>query len=166
MAANKVKIRKGDTVEIIAGGSEKVKTKGKKGKVQVVLPGENKVVIENLNMVKKHKKPRSAQEAGGIIEKPRAIDISNVMLICPECGKKTRVGYTKAEDGKKSVRQCKKCGAVIDKKDTKIKGKKSAAGADKSKKAKADTAAKAEKPVKKDVKAKAVDKKTTDDGNK
>jgi len=162
MAVKKVNIKKGDTVEIICGGSENIKTKGKKGKVQVVLPDENKVIVENLNMVKKHKKPRSAQKPGGIIEMPRAINISNVMLICPECGKKTRVGHTLAEDGKKYVRSCKKCGEVIDKKESKAKGKK----------AKADIAAKAKKTdakneaadvraekAKKEPKAEAVDAK-------
>jgi large subunit ribosomal protein L24 len=121
MANSKINIKKGDLVEIICGGSEKVKTKGKRGKVQVVIAHENRVIIENLNMVKKSKKPRKAQEKGGIIDKPRAIDISNVMLVCPECSKRTRIGHTLSDDGKKYVRQCKKCQAVVDKKGRKDK---------------------------------------------
>jgi len=144
MAASKIEIKKGDVVEIICGGGGKgVKTKGKQGKVQVVYPGENKVILENLNMVKKHKKPRSAQQAGGIIEMPRAVDASNVMVVCPECGKKTRIGHTLAADGKKYVRQCKKCSALLDRKESKVAAKaKKAKAADKKvaeKKAKAAT---------------------------
>ena len=144
--AKKMEIKKGDVVEIIAGGGGKgIKTKGKKGKVQVVIPGENKVIVENLNMVKKHKKPRDAQQAGGIIDIPRAVDASNVMVVCPECGKRTRIGHTLGEDGKKYVRQCKKCGALLDRKDSKTTAK--------NKKAKA-----AEKKSSAAAKAKAVDK--------
>ena len=114
-----IEIKKGDTVLILAGGSLKEKVKGEKGKVLAVLPTENKVIIENKNMVKRHTKPRSAQKVGGIIDRPRPIDVSNVMLICPICGKPTRIGHALSADGKKYVRQCKKCNEIIDKKTSK-----------------------------------------------
>lgn len=107
--ANKMEIKKGDVVEIIVGG---IDVKGKRGKVLATSPKNGTVVVENLNMVKRHTKPRSAQNPGGIVEKPRAIDVSNVMLVCPACDKATRIGHVQAANGK-YVRQCKKCGAVI-----------------------------------------------------
>ena len=103
-------VRSGDTVEILVGGSE---NRGKRGKVTVADPKAGKVIVEGLNMVTKHKKPRSAQDQGGIIERPRAIDVSNVALVCPKCGKTTRVAHVLGENGK-YLRSCKKCGAVID----------------------------------------------------
>lgn len=103
-------VRSGDTVEIIVGGVENV---GKRGKVIVADPKTGKVIVENLNLVTKHKKPRSAQEQGGIVERPRAIDVSNVMLVCPKCGKATRVAHVLGDHGK-YLRACKKCGATID----------------------------------------------------
>lgn len=103
-------VRSGDTVEILVGGS---KNRGKRGKVTVADPKAGKVIVEGLNLVTKHKKPRSAQDQGGIIERPRAIDVSNVALVCPKCGKTTRVAHVLGEDGK-YLRSCKKCGAVID----------------------------------------------------
>lgn len=106
---NKMEIKKGDLVEVQVGG---IDVKGKRGKVLQVMPKDGKVVVEGLNIVKRHTKPRSAQQPGGIIEKPRAIDVSNVMLVCPACDKATRVAHTVDEKGK-SVRKCKKCGAVI-----------------------------------------------------
>ena len=106
---NKMEIRKGDLVEIICGGIE---AKGKRGKVLATSPKNGTVVVEGLNMVKRHTRPRSAQQPGGIIEKPRAIDVSNVMIVCPACDKATRIGHVADENGKQ-LRQCKKCGAVI-----------------------------------------------------
>lgn len=106
---NKMEIKKGDLVEVQVGG---IDVKGKRGKVLQVMPKDGKVVVEGLNIVKRHTKPRSAQQPGGIIEKPRAIDASNVMLVCPACDKATRIAHVVGEDGK-SVRKCKKCGAVI-----------------------------------------------------
>ena len=103
-------VRSGDTVEILVGGSE---NRGKRGKVTVADPKAGKVIVEGLNLVTKHKKPRSAQDQGGIIERPRAIDVSNVALVCPKCGKTTRVAHVLGENGK-YLRSCKKCGAVID----------------------------------------------------
>jgi large subunit ribosomal protein L24 len=112
-------IRSGDLVEIIVGGDDVV---GKKGRVISASPKTGKVIVENLNMVSKHRKPRSAQEQGGIIDMPRPIDVSNVMLVCPKCGKATRVGHTVGENGK-FVRSCKKCNEIIDQKAEKKQAK-------------------------------------------
>ncbi len=128
-------IRSGDTVEIVVGG---VENRGKRGKVTVANPKEGTVVVEGLNLVTKHRKPRSAQEQGGKVEQPRAIDVSNVALVCPKCGKTTRVAHVLGDHGK-FLRSCKKCGATIDVKEEK-KATKKAAKAVKAKK----TAKKAE----------------------
>lgn len=116
-------VKRGDVVEIIVGDE---KEKGKRGKVLAANPTSNKVIVEGLNLVKKHIKPRKAQEKGGIVDQPRPIDASNVMVVCPKCGKATRVGHTQATDGKKFVRACKKCGAVLDVKEDKSSAKKAA----------------------------------------
>lgn len=115
-------VRSGDTVEIIVGGQENY---GKRGKVIVTNPQEGTVIVEGLNMVTKHKKPRSAQEQGGKIQRERAIDVSNVALVCPKCGKTTRVNHVLGENGK-YVRSCHKCGAVIDAKAEKKQAKRAA----------------------------------------
>ncbi len=99
------KIKKGDTVQIIAG-----KDKGSEGKILSVDPKNGKVVVEGLNMVTKHAKPSQANPNGGIVEKEAPIDISNVMLVVD--GKTTRVGF-EVKDGKK-VRVAKATGKVID----------------------------------------------------
>ena len=103
-------VRSGDTVEIIVGD---VDSRGKRGKVIVANPKTNRVVVEGLNLVTKHRKPRSAQEQGGKVEQPRPIDVSNVALVCPKCNETTRVAHVLGENGK-YLRACKKCGAVID----------------------------------------------------
>lgn len=100
-------IKKGDTVLVIAG-----KDKGKSGKVLVAMPADNSVVVAGVNIVAKHKKPRNANDKGGIIKKENKIDASNVQIICPVCGKATRVAH-ETVDGKK-VRICKKCHASLD----------------------------------------------------
>ncbi|MBO4412770.1 MAG: 50S ribosomal protein L24 [Clostridia bacterium] len=105
-------IKKNDTVLVIAG-----KDNGAKGKVLEVSPKSGKVVVEGVNVLVKHKKPRSAQDKGGIIKSEHSIDASNVMVICDACGKATRVAH-KIVDGK-NVRICKKCGASLDKAATK-----------------------------------------------
>ena len=108
-------VKKGDTVLVIAG-----KDKGKSGKVLVAQPADNSVVVAGVNIIAKHKKPRSAQDKGGIIKKEGKINASNVQIICPTCGKATRIN-NETVDGKK-IRQCKKCGANLDvaaKKETK-----------------------------------------------
>ena len=83
-----MKIKKGDQIQIIAG-----KDKGKAGKVLRVIPGNLRIVIEGLNLIKKHMKPKKGGEKGQRIEVPASINISNVMLVCPKCGKLTRVGF-------------------------------------------------------------------------
>ena len=119
-------VRSGDLVEVKVGG---VEARGKRGRVIVANPEKGTVIVEGLNLVTKHKKPRSAQEQGGKIEMPRAINVSNVMLVCPKCNKTTRVAHVLGEDGK-YLRSCKECGAVIDakeeKKQTKTAAKKTA----------------------------------------
>ena len=108
-------VKKGDTVLVIAG-----KDKGKSGKVLVAQPADNSVVVAGVNIIAKHKKPRSAKDKGGIIKKEGKIDASNVQIICPACGKATRINH-EVVDGKK-IRQCKKCKTNLDsavKKETK-----------------------------------------------
>ncbi len=101
-----MKVKKGDLVLIIRG-----KDRGKTGKIIKSLPKEKKVVVEGLNMVKKHIRPKRQGEKGKIIEIPRPIFSSNVKLICPSCHKATRVGYRKEND--KKFRFCKKCSSLI-----------------------------------------------------
>lgn len=101
-------IKKGDTVVVITG-----KDKGKKGKVLEVSPKSDKVVVEEVNVLAKHKKPRSAQDKGGIIKSAHPIEASNVMVVCSTCGKATRVAHKEVEG--KNARICKKCGASLDK---------------------------------------------------
>ena len=101
-----MKIRKGDTVQVLAGND-----KGKTGEVLEVIPKDSKVVVKGVNVRKKHIKPRKQGEEGGIIPVECAIDSSKVNVVCPKCGKSTRVEYKIEED--KKVRICKKCGAKI-----------------------------------------------------
>ena len=101
----KMNVKKGDLVEVISG-----KDRGTRAEVIRALPSEGKVVVEGVAVAKKHQKPMQMGEAGGIIEKEMSIDVSNVELVCPECGKATRVGHAVNAEGKK-VRVCKKCGA-------------------------------------------------------
>lgn len=128
-----ITIKKEDAVKVIAGVD-----KGKTGEVIAVIKGEkgDKVVVKGagLSTDKHFVKPRNAQQRGGIIEKERAVDISNVMVICPSCGKTTRIGVSVSEDenGKKTkTRVCKKCGESLDKRKsvraTKKKASKTAA---------------------------------------
>jgi len=103
----KIHVKRGDTVLVIAG-----KDKGKTGKVIRVLPKEGKVVVEDVNVVVRHLK-RIGYGFGGRVRKPNPIDSSNLMLVCPRCGKPTRIKKAFLPDGKK-VRECKKCGEIID----------------------------------------------------
>ena len=100
-------IKKGDNVVVIAG-----KDKGKNGKVLATAPSDNSVIVAGVNIIVKHKKPRSAQDKGGIVKKEGKIDASNVQVICPTCNKATRIAIDFVDN--KKVRKCKKCGAVID----------------------------------------------------
>ena len=89
-----MKIKRDDKVKVIAGNH-----KGKEGKVLKVLPLKNRVIIEGVNIVKKHQKPNQANQQGGIIEKEAAMDASNVMLVCDNCGKAVRSSSNRNEDG-------------------------------------------------------------------
>ena len=100
------KIKKGDTVKVIAG-----KDKEKEGKVLSVDAKNNKVVVEGVNMVTKHVKPKQAGQLGGRVQAEGALYASKVQLVCPKCNKTTRVAH-KIEDGKK-IRVCKHCGAEL-----------------------------------------------------
>lgn len=107
--APKVHVKKGDTVMVITG-----KSAGKKGKVLNVDPKDSKVIVEGVNIVKRHTKPSQKMPQGGIREIEAAVHSSNVMLICNKCNKPSRFGRKFLADGTK-VRVCKKCGEVIDK---------------------------------------------------
>ena len=105
------RIKKGDTVEVISGDD-----RGLRGTVQWMMPGEGRLVVSGVNIVKKHQRPMRAgrtQVQPGIIEFEAPLHISNVMLVCPQCNQRTRVGFTRQEDGSK-VRVCKRCGEVVD----------------------------------------------------
>lgn len=103
---NTLHVKTGDTVVILSG-----KDKGKKGKVLEVSPTEKKVIVEGLNTVTKHVKPRQMGQQGGIVTAEAPLYACKVMAVCPECGKPTRAAH-KVEDGKKS-RLCKKCGKTF-----------------------------------------------------
>jgi large subunit ribosomal protein L24 len=104
---NKMKIRKGDRVQVLTG-----KDRGKQGEVMAAIPAAGKVIVEGVNVAKKHQKPRSATMQGGIIDKDMPIPVANVALLCDDCGP-TRVGYRFDADGTK-VRVCKKCRKDLD----------------------------------------------------
>lgn len=101
-------VKKGDKVLVITG-----KDKGKVAEVTMVSPKTNKVLVDGVNVVTKHQKPKSQQDKGGIIKKSAPIEASNVMVVCPTCGKATRVSHNELNG--KNVRICKKCGATLDK---------------------------------------------------
>ena len=101
-------IKKNDTVIVITG-----EDKGSKGKVLSTNPAKGTVLVEGVNIVKKHKKAQTAQQQSGIFDMEAPVNASNVMLVCPKCGKPTKVGRKVNEDGSKS-RVCKTCGAVLD----------------------------------------------------
>ncbi|HLN18939.1 MAG TPA: 50S ribosomal protein L24 [Patescibacteria group bacterium] len=101
-----MKIKKNDTVKMLTG-----KDREKTGKVLRVFSDERKITVENLNMIKKHKRPRREGEKGQRVEIPRRVDISNVALVCPKCNKITRIGYRIS--GETKTRFCKKCKAEI-----------------------------------------------------
>lgn len=108
-----MKIKKGDEVIVLAG-----KDKGATGKVIHTFPKEGTVIVDGVNIVTRHQRPRrttraTPQTQTGRIQKPAPLAVGKVMLICPRCGKPTRVGHTIAE-GNKRVRACKKCGEIID----------------------------------------------------
>jgi len=102
-------VRRGDTVAIIAG-----RERGKRGKVLRVLPGAGRVVVEKVNMMKKHQKPTQKLRQGGIIEREAALALANVLLVCGRCDQPSRAGIKVLGDGRK-VRVCRRCGETIDK---------------------------------------------------
>jgi large subunit ribosomal protein L24 len=101
-------IRVNDKIEVIAG-----KDKGRVGKVLRIENEKNRIVVERINLIKKHQKATDATQSGQIIEKEAGIHISNVMLVCPECAETVKIGKKLLEDGTK-VRICKKCNATIE----------------------------------------------------
>ena len=101
-----MKIKKGDTVVVLSG-----KDKGKQGKVQHVIPADRKVIVEGINIVTCHTKPRRQGEEGGIVKRETPIRTCKVALYCEKCGKGVRVGYK--VEGDKKTRICRKCGAEI-----------------------------------------------------
>ncbi len=102
-----LKIKKGDRVEVLTG-----KDRGKRGEVMRAMPAEGKVIVDGVNVAKKHQRPTKATMQGGIIDKDMPIPVANVAIVCPACGKRTRVGFKIDGDGTK-VRVCKKCGGEM-----------------------------------------------------
>ena len=151
---SKLNVKKGDTVLVIAG-----KDKDKRAKVLAVSPRTNRVIVEGVNIVSKCRKARNAQEKSTIVKLEAPFDASNVMVVCPECGKATRVAH--AEVNGKKVRVCKKCAASLDKEFVKEVKKSS-----KDKAPKPEPAVKEEKPkkatAKKDAEKKTTEKKTAE----
>ena len=105
--SNKLHIKTGDKVVVLSGTE-----KGKTGKVLAVSPKEGKVIIEKVNLVSKHVKPRRMGDQGGIVEAEGAMYASKVQIVCPHCGKPTRVGHRILDDGSRE-RVCKKCGEAL-----------------------------------------------------
>ena len=101
-----LKVKKGDTVQVLSGND-----KGKTGEVLEVIPKTNKVVVKGINIRKKHIKPRRQGEEGGIIPAECPVHVSKVNVVCPKCGKATRIGFSVEKDEK--IRVCKKCGEKI-----------------------------------------------------
>ena len=123
MAVAGMKLRKGDLVQVISG-----KDRGKQGRIIEALPREKRVIVENLNVVKKHRRPRALRDSsrmgqpqvqpGGVFDVAAPLPVSNVMVVCPTCNRATRVGYEfrDTKDGATKVRVCKRadCGEVLD----------------------------------------------------
>lgn len=109
MTAPKMHIRKDDTVLVLSG-----KDKGKKGKILISIPKQRKVIVEGINLIKRHTRPSATNPNGGIIEKEAPILADKLQIVCPSCSAPTRVGRQKDNNGK-SYRYCKKCGKSLDK---------------------------------------------------
>ncbi len=105
---SRLNIRRDDFVEVRVG-----KDRGRRGKVLSVLPKDSSVIVEKVNIVKRHQRPTQKVRQGGIIEKENKIRVSNVMVVCQKCDKPVRIGGKRLENGK-NVRICKKCGEVLD----------------------------------------------------
>jgi len=104
---NKVKMKKGDTVKVLNG-----KDNGKSGVVERIFADDNKAIVKGIHILKKHVKPSQKNPSGGIIDINKKIDISDLMVVCPNCGKPTRTGYMIEKDVK--IRICKKCKKSVD----------------------------------------------------
>lgn len=106
MKTKSLKLKKNDIISVIAG-----KDKGKTGKVLKILPERNRAIVENINLMTRHLRPRKSGEKGQKIKTPASINLSNLQLLCPKCNKATRVGYRIFEENnkKKKTRFCKKC---------------------------------------------------------
>ncbi len=104
-----VRVRRGDVVEVLAG-----KARGKRGKVLRVVPERHRVLVEHVNMIKKHQRPTQKLRQGGIIEREGLIDLSNVMVVCGKCDRPSRMAARRLADRRK-VRICKRCGEAVDK---------------------------------------------------
>ena len=103
-------IRKNDNVLVTTG-----KDRGKKGRVIRVVPEKNRLIVEGVNLIKRHTRPNPAKNIkGGVVQREASLHASNVQLVCPECGAHTRVGHKVLDDGRK-VRICRKCGGTVDK---------------------------------------------------
>ena len=110
MASTKMRIRKNDTVIVRTG-----KDRGKRGRVLRVIAEKNRLVVEGVNMIKRHTRPNPQKNIkGGIVEREASLHASNVQLVCPECNTMTRIGRRVLTDGRK-VRICRKCDGVVDK---------------------------------------------------
>jgi len=106
----RIRLRKNDTVEVIAG-----RDAGKRGRVLKVLPAKNRVLVQGVSFIKKHTRPNPQRNIkGGILEREAPLNASNVMIICNECGKRTRIGAKRLADGRKA-RVCRHCQGVLDK---------------------------------------------------
>lgn len=105
---HRLAVKKNDLIEVVAG-----KDKGKRGKVLRVIPKLDRVLVERINMVKRHQRPTGMTRQGGILEKEAPLHVSNVMLVCSKCDKPVRYGKATLADGRK-VRVCKECGEAID----------------------------------------------------
>jgi len=160
----KLNVKKGDTVLVIAG-----KDNGKTAEILECFPEENKVTVKGINVLVKHKKPKSAQDKGGIVKLEGKIPASNVMVVCPTCNKATKVKVAVDEKGNKT-RVCKKCGALLDgakkpaKKEAAVKAesaKKATAKAEPAKKTTVKAEEKKTEPAKKTTKATATKTATT-----
>ncbi|MBE3574795.1 MAG: 50S ribosomal protein L24 [Firmicutes bacterium] len=105
--AVKMHVKKNDTVKILSG-----KDRGKTGKVLQVLPAERRVVVEGINIIRRHTRPSRENPQGGVVERPAPLAASKVMVICPSCNEPTRVGWSRGEEG--AARVCAKCGKTMD----------------------------------------------------
>jgi large subunit ribosomal protein L24 len=102
-----VHLHKGDQVEVVTG-----REIGKRGKILSIISSNQRALVEGLNLIKRHTRPTQKSQQGGIVEKEGSINMSNLMLVCTKCDKRTRVGYNRLEDGRK-VRLCRHCGEEI-----------------------------------------------------